>query len=202
MRRRPLGTLSGFALLGVMLLAVYFALTPWALHMGGRYTPLAQWNGYGRLVASNGGKYILYTHLQGGMHGAGGMRRTGGSSFGSGYDTLDGTARLCTESGVTRTFALRGRVDGWWTTDNAATRIRLTGGAPTKLPPGWVVALRGAWRGPALELSSPDNSFTEVFTPRGDIRHTTSTADAGTATVTLRSGSAADFETACRALRR
>jgi hypothetical protein len=38
---------------------------------------------------------------------------------------------------------------------------------------------------PALELSAPDNSFIQVFTPSGEIRHVTSTADAGTARVTL-----------------
>ena len=41
------------------------------------------------------------------------------------------------------------------------------------------VTQHGAWQGPALELASPDNSFTEVFTPKGAIRHSNSTTDAG-----------------------
>jgi hypothetical protein len=53
---------------------------------------------------------------------------------------------------------------------------------------------------PELELTCPDNSFTEVFTPRGEIRHVTSTADAGTVHVTLRAASEEDFAAACRAL--
>lgn len=68
------------------------------------------------------------------------------------------------------------------------------------MPDGWVVAFHGEWHGPALVLASPDNSVTEVFTSRGAIRTTTSTADAGTATVTLHYGSAADFARACQAL--
>jgi hypothetical protein len=63
-----------------------------------------------------------------------------------------------------------------------------------------VVAWHGAWHGPALELADPDSSFTEAFTPRGEIRRVTSTADAGTAHVTLQYGSRDDFAAACRAL--
>jgi hypothetical protein len=65
---------------------------------------------------------------------------------------------------------------------------------------GWVVAFSGRWHGPDLVLTDHDNSFTEAFTPRGAIRTITSTADAGTAAVTLRYGSGAVFDRACRAL--
>src|SRR4029077_5823185 len=100
-------------------------------------------------------------------------------------DNLHGTAELCTTSGAIHTFKLAGVVDAWWATDGAPTRIGLTGGTPVRLQSGWVVSWHGTWRGPALELASPDNSFTEAFTPRGEIRHITSTADHGTATVVL-----------------
>jgi hypothetical protein len=60
--------------------------------------------------------------------------------------------------------------------------------------------LLGAWHGPELTVADRDNSFTEVFTPRGALRATTSTADRGTATVTLRHGSAGDFAARCRIL--
>ena len=180
-----------------MLFVVYAGVTPWALHIGGRSTPLREWDGYGQVVASNGGSYLLYTHLEAGVQGRGG-RHSGG--YHGRRDTLRGSAQLCTRSGATHTFKLTGFVDGWWSTDGAATRIGLSGGTPTRLPLGWVVALHGIWNGPALELSSPDNSFTTVFTPRGEIRRVTSTADAGTAHVTLQYGSEADFAAACRTL--
>ena len=54
--------------------------------------------------------------------------------------------------------------------------------------------------GADLVLTDHDNSFTEAFTPRAAIRTVTSTADAGTAAVTLRYGSSAAFARACRAL--
>jgi hypothetical protein len=178
---------------------MYAGLTPWALHIGGQSTPGEQWDGYGPVRASNGGRYVLYAHLQGGLLAGSGASRRGGA-LGPHMDNLHGTAELCTASGQTHTFKLTGVVNAWWTTDGASTGIGLTGGAPVKLPSGWVVALRGTWHGPELELASPDNSFTEVFTPRGDIRHITSTADAGTARVTLRYASHDAFAAACRTI--
>jgi hypothetical protein len=194
-KRGRLGCGTTLLLTVVALFVVYAGLTPWALHIGGQSTPLREWNGYGQVVASNGGTYLLYTHLEAGVRG-----RPGHSPHTGPRDTLHGTGQLCTRSGATHTFKLTGSVHAWWSTDGGPTRVSLTGGAPTQLPEGWVVALHGIWKGPALELTSPDNSFTEVFTPRGEIRHATSTADAGTARVTLRFGSEAEFAAACRAL--
>jgi hypothetical protein len=188
----------------LLILIVVFILidvvpTPWALHIGGRFTPLTTWDGYGPVRATDGGKYVLFTHLQGGIIGTHGRLVCDGRGRG-GCDTLHGSAKLCTEGGATYTFALTGAVHTWWSTDGARSNIDLAGVSPTALPEGWVVAFHGFWHGPALALASPDNSFTEVFTPRGAIRHVTSTADAGGATVTLRYGSSAGFASACHAL--
>lgn len=178
------------------LLVVYVVPTPWALHIGGRFTPLEQWDGLGAVRASNGGRYVLYTELQGGILGGG---RDGPSCSFNGCDTLHGSAKMCTRRGTTISFGLSGNIDSWWSTDGASTSIDLTGGA---LPDGWVVAFRGAWDGPQLPLKTPDNSFTEVFTRAGAVRRTTSTADAGVARVTLRSGGTEQFTKACAALAR
>jgi hypothetical protein len=91
-----------------------------------------------------------------------------------------------------------GGLRGPYGPDGAATSVDLTDSPP--LPDGWVVALHGAWHGPALGLSSPDNSWTEVFTPAGAIRSVTSTADAGTATTTIGYGDQAAFLAACQRL--
>ena len=48
-------------------LCVYILPTPWAFHMGGKFSPLGEWDGYGPVQASNGGRYLLYTHLRGGI---------------------------------------------------------------------------------------------------------------------------------------
>jgi hypothetical protein len=178
------------------LLAVYVLPTPWALHIGGEFTPLEQWDGVGSVRASNGGRYVLYTALQGGILGGG--QDSPDCSF-TGCDTLHGSAKLCSVHGTTMSFGLSGNVDSWWSTDGASTSIDLTGHT---LPEGWVVAFKGVWHGSRLPLATPDNSFTEVFTPGGQVRHTTSTADAGVARVTLRSGGTDQFNRACAALAR
>jgi hypothetical protein len=180
----------------VVLLAVYVLPTPWAFHMGGKFSPVGEWDGYGPVQASNGGHYLLYTHLRGGL-----LNNHGYASCSiGGCDTLTGTAQLCTQSGQHYTFDLAGAVHGWYTTNGSRTNIDLTGGKPKQLPPGWVVVFRGVWHGAVLPIADTDNSFTEVFTPAGAIRTTTSHADAGTARGTLRSGSMASFDQACRAL--
>jgi hypothetical protein len=180
----------------VVLLALYVLPTPWAFHMGGKFSPFGEWDGYGPVQASNGGHYLLYTHLRGGIvnnHG------DPGCNF-AGCNTLAGTAQLCTQGGQHYTFELSGAVHGWYTTDGSRTNINLTGGTPNRLPGGWVVAFHGVWHGAVLPIADTDNSFSEVFTPAGVIRATASTADAGAARGTLRPGSADGFDRACRAL--
>ncbi|HEY7145898.1 MAG TPA: hypothetical protein VH637_16785 [Streptosporangiaceae bacterium] len=182
-------------ILAIVVLLIQAVPTPWAVHIGGRFTPLGQWQGYGRVRASNGGRYLLYAQLEGGLFNGGPARCASDEC-----STLTGSAKLCAENGRTYAFRLDGAVHGWLTTDGSLTSIDLSGSQPVPLPAGQVVALRGRWHGPALALASPDSSFTEVFTPRGAIRTATSAADAGTASVTLRFGSAGQFAAACRAL--
>jgi hypothetical protein len=62
------------------------------------------------------------------------------------------------------------------------------------------VAFHGIWHGPVLPVASTDGSFTEAFAPAGTVRKSMSAAHAGTASGTLRNGSAAAFGQACHAL--
>ena len=183
-------------ILVVVGLCVYILPTPWAFHMGGKFSPFGEWDGYGPVQASNGGRYLLYTHLSGGI-----VNDRGHAACSlTGCDSLIGTAQLCTQGGQHYTFALTGGVHGWYTTNGSKTTIELTGGTPQRLPGGKVVAFHGTWHGTELPVADTNNSFTEVFTPAGTIRTTTSTKDAGTARVTLRAGSADSFDQACRTL--
>ena len=202
-RRGRLGWGSLILLMVSLPVGLQVLLSPWALHVGGRSTLLGKWTGFGTVEASNGGKYVLFVDFTAGwIFGRDSpSRRGGGGPAGGRADTLHGTGVLCTTSGVTHTFDLSGRVDTWRTTDGAKTFMSLTHGTPERLPSGWDVAWHGVWNGPALELASPDNSFTEVFTPKGAIRHVTSTADAGTAHVTLQYGTRDEFEAACHSIR-
>jgi hypothetical protein len=178
----------------VVLSALYVLPSPWAFHMGGKFSPLGEWDGYGPVRATGGGSYLLFTHLRGGLlasHGHSGCRFTG-------CDTLTGTAQLCATGGQRYTFTLTGAVHGWYTTNGSRTTIALTGGTLTALPHGSAVAFHGVWKGAMLPLAS--DSFTEVFTSAGAIRKAPSAADAGTALVVLRNGSQTSFDQACNAL--
>ena len=181
----------------VALFLAEFVPAPWAFHIGNRFTLLGQWDGYGPVRASNGGRYLLFTHLQGGVIAHGGRP---GCFLHGGCNDLRGSAKLCTASGRVYSFSLTGRLHGWLTTDGSPTSIGLSGGSPVPLPPGLVVAFHGIWHGPALPVASTDGSFTEAFTPAGTVRKAMSAAHAGTASGTLRHGSATAFGQACHAL--
>ncbi len=191
-RRRRIILLKGLLALAIAAVLVDLVTTPWVFHIGDRFTPLTEWDGYGRVQASNGGQYVLFTHLQAGIRG----RECGIFSC----DTLHGSAKICTERGSVYTLGLTGAVHAWWGTDGAKTTLDLQNVKSGPLPDGWVISLAGRWRGARLVAASPDNSFTEVLTPRGSIRHATSAADAGHASVSLRYGSSAGFKRACHAL--
>src|SRR5262249_55532158 len=171
-----------------------FVPAPWAFHIGSRITPLGQWDGYGPVQASDGGRYLLFTHLQGGVLAYGGRL---GCALHGGCNTLRGSAKLCTEGGRVYSFSLSGRLHGWLTTDRSPTRITLSGGSLAPLPPGSVVSSHGTWQGPALPVASTDGSFTGAFPRTGAVRRAASAAHAGTASGTLRHGSATAFGQAC-----
>jgi len=181
----------------VVLFLVVFVPAPWSFHIGGQFTPFGQWDGYGPVQASNGGRYLLFTHLQGGVVGRADPPRC---ILHGTCGTLRGSAQLCTESGRMYSFSLSGKMHGWLTTDKSPTAIVLSGGSPVPLPHGQVVAFHGVWHGPVLPIASTDGSFTAAFTPAGAISKVTAKAGTGTASGTLRSGSATAFGQACHAL--
>ena len=192
-RRRHI-LLRVILILFVALWAVYVLPSPWAYHIGGKFSPLGEWDGYGQVQASTGGSFLLFTHLRGGIV----SNRGHASCSLTGCEALTGSAEVCARGGQRYTFALTGAVHGWYTTNGSRTTIGLTGGTPSALPHGSVVAFHGTWKGPVLPLAS--NSFTKIFTPAGAIRKTPSAANSGTALVTLRNGSQTSFDQACNTL--
>jgi len=198
---KPAKSRGGLLLLRLLLIVIVVALlavflpAPWAVNIGGHFSALGEWDGYGPVRASNGGSYLLFTHLHGGL--------TNGDAAACtihGCESLTGSAQLCTSSGQRYTFDLNGTVHGWFSTNRTLTDINLTGGTPKALPDGQVVAFHGTWRGPVLPIEDTGGSFTKAFTPAGAIRTTASAADSGTTRGELRYGSAAAFDRACNTL--
>ena len=177
-------------------LCLYILPSPWAFHMGGKFSPLGEWDGYGPVQVSIGGRYLLYTHLRGGLlnnHSQSGCNFTG-------CNTLSGSAQLCTQGGQHYTFKLTGAVHGWYSTKGSKTNIDLTGGTPKPLPKGWKIAFHGTWRAADLPITDIGGSFTKVITPAGAIRATALTGKAATTSGVLKAGSADSFGQACRTL--
>ena len=194
-RRAGLVLLRGLLALVIAFLVLEAALNPWTLHIGGRFTPLTAWDGYGTVRASDGGRYVLFTRLQGGT-------LDSACGFFARCQTLRGSAQICTERGATYTLQLLGSVHAWWTTDGASTSLDLKDVRSGPLPAGSVISLKGSWHGRRLVVADTGGSLARVLTPRGVIRPAASAADAGHASVTLRYGTTAAFGQACRALGR
>jgi hypothetical protein len=182
----------------VAVTALNLLTPPWVFHIGNRFTPATRWDGYGAVRTSNGGHYVLYVHLQGGLN----ISRygPGGCDEVSGCSNLRGSARLCTAAGTAYAFALDGVVSTWWSTDGAPVFLTLRPSPPNSLPGGFVFVFTGIWRGTRLPLANKDNSFTEVFAPGGGVNWASSTRNTGRAATTLRAGTSKEFAAACHAL--
>ncbi|MGH9735336.1 MAG: hypothetical protein ACRD8A_12195 [Candidatus Acidiferrales bacterium] len=184
----------GWLGLGVVAVLVYLAialLNPWALHIGGRSTPLMFWTGTGKLVTSSG-TYPLLVTLYPSPHGStlrlDGLRPISG---------LHGQARLCTPRG-SEVLSLTGTIyGGWRSTDGAlmefrllewnSTRDRLLG---TNTRSGYI-DLFGYWHGPELPMNDR-RAWSSPFRSGLKLKD---------ASVTLRWGSKSDFDAACAASR-
>ena len=179
-----LTNLVGLVVLVVVIVYAVAAITsPWAFHIGGRWTPLLYWQGRGRLVTKSG-TYPLYVFFypsssMSRLH-VDGLQPTGG---------LQGTAAICLSQGKTQSLKLSGTVfGGWRSTDGSLMTFRLL---------DWKIIdvgqrqgyfdLRGHWRGTELVMDDGD-SFGGTF--RSGMRM-------DQASVTFNWSNYSDFENAC-----
>ncbi len=88
---------------------VIVALNPWALHIGGRSTPLLYWHGTGTVVAKDGKTYPLYVSFWPDRP----RLRTGARREGKGWNAdLLGTAWLCAMPGLPQRMQISGTMYG------------------------------------------------------------------------------------------
>ncbi|HWX53757.1 MAG TPA: hypothetical protein VN176_04110 [Verrucomicrobiae bacterium] len=186
MQRR--GTLAKLVLTlvvcGALFYGVVIALDPWALHIGGRWTPLLIWQGSGKLITKGGVEYPLWVQFYPSSHFSqlhmDGLRPTGG---------LQGTASLCTSPGVIQRMTLSGTIYGsWCTTEDSLMTFRLL--EPKIFDVGQrqgFFDLVGRWHGPELVMDDRGN-VGSTFRSGLKIEH---------ASVTLDWGSYSDFKAVC-----
>src|SRR4051794_2331041 len=144
------------ALLVAIVIAAGVLLTsPWALHIGGRWTPFLTWWGSGKLRTKNGVEYPLYVMLYPASHFSRlhfeGKPPTGG---------VQGSACLCTAPGVSQYLKLSGTIyGGWSSTEDGIIGFRLL--EPTIIDLGQKRAgyfnLSGRWKGPELLMDDRDS---------------------------------------------
>jgi hypothetical protein len=182
---------AGFAV--VVTWALMVVLHPWALHIGGRSTPLLYWHGAGTVVAERGKALPLYVSFWPGrpQRSSGGGRREGRIVSAR----LQGTGWLCIAPGTVERMQLSGTMYGGYTSDSdslLAFRL-LEWRQPFALNQAkrGFFDLAGNWRGPELVMDRP-NEQGIPFKSGLFIDH---------AAVTLRWASYEQFEAACSAIR-
>jgi hypothetical protein len=113
--------ISGALVFGVAAIyAVALITSPWSFHIGGRWTPLLIWSGYGNLVTKNG-TYPLYISLYPAWNFSrlhlDGLRPTGG---------VQGNGWLCAAPGAIERLRLSGTIyNGWSSTEGSLIEFRL-----------------------------------------------------------------------------
>lgn len=196
-RRGCLGCLSGclvkLVLFGILATAGIWVLTvalnPWALHIGGRSTPLLYWHGSGTVSSKGGKTYPLYVSFWPGKPGRHGGGRREGKIWSA---DLKGTGWLCIAPGSVERMDMSGTMYGGYTSsDNSLIDFRfLEWRKPFQInyQNRGFFDVAGTWHGSDLVLNRPNEQGIKLNTgPFID-----------NATVTLHWSSYREFEAACR----
>jgi hypothetical protein len=189
MSTRPGGCLAGLLKLLILCVILIYGVvgltSPWAFHIGGRWTPLLYWSGSGRLVTKDKTyplSVFLYPAAQFSRLRLDGLRPTGG---------VQGTASLCTSPGVVEVLKLGGTIfGGWRSTNDAVIEFRLLEIRVFNLGQRrGFIDLYGRWRGPDLVMDDRGRA-NEQLRSGVKIEH---------ASITLEPDGSFDFKAQCAA---
>ena len=197
-RHGCLGCLSGclwkLVLFGILATAGIWVLTvalnPWALHIGGRSTPLLYWHGSGTVLAKSGRTYPLYVSFWPGRPTgfSGGGRREGKRKNAD----LSGSGWLCVAPGTIERMDVSGDMYGGYSShkDSLIDFRLLEWRKPFQmtLPNRGFFDVAGTWHGPDLVMDRPGE---QGVTFKSGLL-------IDNATVTLHWSSYEEFEAACR----
>jgi hypothetical protein len=117
--RETMGGLDWLVVTVLMAAGVVSAFSPWSFFIGGRFTPLAQWTGYGKMHSPTGGDYGLFLRLA--HHQSDDIA----GAFAA-KPNLRGSAILCTPQGDKYEYRVEGTVrNAWLQTEGRSTGLRL-----------------------------------------------------------------------------
>src|SRR6266404_8356352 len=159
--RRGCGCFSSVTGAILFVFAVFVGLNPWALHMGGRWTPALTWHGVGKLQSSSGANYGLFLDVSLYM-------RSGGRGTTGGRNNLSGTAKLCTPQGEIYPLTVRGYVKQVWL-DADRKPVTFYFRSLKDAQPKLNFALLGSWEGQQLILEDRGN-MAMSFAPNGSAK--------------------------------
>ncbi len=172
---------------------VIVVLNPWALHIGGRSTPLLYWQGTGTVLSKDGKTYPLYLWIWPGRPRgfSGGGRREGKRVMAA----ISGNGWLCIAPGTMERMELSGTMYGGYTsTADGLMDFRLLerrAAFALNYQNRGFFDLAGDWHGPDLVMDRPNEQGVRLKSGPF-IDH---------ATATLHWASYAEFEAACRVAR-
>jgi hypothetical protein len=175
---------------GIVLLAFLAEalVSPWAFHIGNRFTPLARWTGYGQALSSDAGTFAVRVNL--GLNFPRGCQSCG---------NLSGTGEVCTSAATYRFTEIAGRMDAWWSSDGRPMHLGM-GGTGAARAVG--IHLTGTWKG-ADFVATDGGDLRHFIAPDGSLRSPPFPARTpGSAlNLTLRPGTGVGFDALCRSLR-
>jgi len=160
-KRRGCGCLGSITGAVVILIAVTLLIHPWALHIGGRWTPALTWHGTGTLHSTSGANYPFFLEIWVGM--PEGSRRGPGS-----IKDFEGTAKICTPQGQSYPLTVTGYMKkAWLSTDGKQVTFYLR--SAKDAAPKLSLTLLGKWNGGELQLEDQGN-FAMTFAPDGHVK--------------------------------
>jgi hypothetical protein len=190
--RARMGCLGSLVLAFAVAVGVVLLLFPWAFNIGGCFTLLNVWTGYGRLHSSTGATYGLYARLM--------LPGRGGRAGNSRSNNLVGNALLCTPQGLTYAYDLSGSIHHvWLSTEGKDTDLYLYTPKGEKI--NCRFDLHGVWRDGQLVLDDR-GSMSHAFEANGTLAPkgwpTRAPSPGEHAAITLAYGSKEEFDTLCK----
>jgi hypothetical protein len=185
-KRRGCGCIPGVTGVLIFTIAAMLLVKPWAVHIGGRWTPALVWHGVGKLQSTSGAKYGIFLDL----------------SMSSGRDgrrDFMGTAKICTQQGDIYPLAVDGYLKRAWL-DVEGKQVVFYLSNPKEARPRLNFSLLGAWHGRELSLDDK-GSMAMSFSPDGRAKGylVGQNSPQETTTGTLHYATETEFSAACAA---
>jgi hypothetical protein len=163
-------TMTGAVLVTI---AVLILLNPWALHIGGRWTPALTWHGIGKFHSTTGATYGLFIEVSPDMPHSGRHTAVGPRS------NLRGAAKICTPQGDVYPLTVSGSLKKAWL-DVEGKPVTFYFHSLKNADPKLNFELLGAWQGQELVLDDRGNmamSFASDGRAKGYLKGTNSPAE-------------------------